>query len=63
MDRNIKRDIETVIEALAFCEKEGKSCKKCKSLEKDCLIFMRSSIAVCLKLLLNHKVVKDDLYS
>ena len=61
MDKQTKKDIEDVIEALTFCEKEGKKCKKCKK-KDECILFVRSAVAVCLKLLLKKKTIKESMH-
>lgn len=62
MDKQFITDMEAVIDALTFCEETKKKCKKCKK-KTECLIFMRNSIAVCLRLLLNQKPVNRILVS
>lgn len=62
MDKETKKNIQEVINALLFCDKEGAICKKCRK-KSECLLFIRSSIAVCLRLFLNKKSQKDSLYS
>jgi len=62
MNRETKKDIQEVISALTFCETEGRSCKKCKDKDTQCLLFLRTSIAVCLKLLMDNKVKKDEMH-
>lgn len=61
MDKQTKAEVEAVIKALTFCEKEGRKCKKCKD-RGECKLFIRSSIAVCLQLLLGKKNIADSMH-
>jgi len=62
MDKETENNIKEVIKALAFCDENGRKCKKCK--EKDeCTLFLRSSISVCLNLLLSIKGIGGILYT
>ena len=57
MNIETKKNIKEVINALTFCQKNDKKCKGCKD-KNECLKFIRSSVAVCLQLLLKEKPEK-----
>ena len=47
-------DLQEVINALLDCENNNKDCSKCPYMKQNCLIFMRDSIAVALKFILDQ---------
>lgn len=58
--KQIKDDIQAIIDGLISCENEGKKCSKCKK-KSECLIFLRSAIAVALQfILLNLPKEKEE---
>jgi len=48
----IKKQLQTLIDALLECERNNKDCKKCKLRKRGCLKFIRDSVAVALQFIL-----------
>ena len=55
---DIKESFQELIDLLFKCDKEGKKCKHCKY-KNECIIFLRTTLGVCLQYILASMMVKE----